>query len=155
MLSHTFGRTIATLVRVAAVAVVVGVGLYAYVAVAGRHILNQTLIAQRDGAPIPANVVLDTRHLSVHMRTAEHFSSLLKDGFTVGPSSLIWEAPFPPGVAYPIEVNEDIGLVCEVYRGAAWRIPCGQLRCAKGDPCRFDAARLNPRQPRLPSAETD
>jgi hypothetical protein len=139
--SKPTGRGVATVTAAVAIVGILPVGLYSYVAGAGRNVLNQTLIAQRDGTSLPANVVFDARHLSEHMQAEGRFAALLKDGFAVGPSTFLWDAPHLLGASYSVEVEDNIGLVCEVYRGKAWRVSCGQLRCVKGDPCRFESAR--------------
>ena len=139
MSSRVVARLAATLVGLVAVAALLGVGVYAYLAYGGRSALNETLMAQRDGTPIPANVVFDSSHLSVHMRAEGRFSKLLRAGFVVSRPTFMWEAPQSLGAAYSIDVKEDIQLVCEVYRGKRWRIFCGQIRCASGDPCWFES----------------
>lgn len=138
--SRAASNLLITLVGAVASVAVLAVCLYGYVLLAGRNALNQTLIAQRDGTSLPANVVFDTCHLSVHMQSEGRFAAVLKGGFAVGRSTFLWDAPHALGASYSIDVNEDIGLVCEVYRGKTWRIFCGQLRCAGDETCRFEAA---------------
>lgn len=131
---------VATVIGTVAIAAVLGAGLYTYVAMSGRSVLNDTLSAQRDGTPMRADVVFETSHLSEHLRAQRGLAALLKDGFAIGRSTFLWEAPQHLGASYSIDVKQDLGLVCEVYRGKAWRISCGQLRCASDDPCRFESA---------------
>jgi hypothetical protein len=128
----------AALLALIALAMVVIVGLYAYLAIGGRIALTDTLMAHRAGTPIPANVLFDTSHFSVHMKAAGRLPKLLKAGFSVGKPMFMWEAPRNLGASYSIDAKEDIQLVCEVYRRKKWLIFCGQLRCANDDPCWFE-----------------
>ena len=140
MASRSTARLSAPLFALGAFAVLLLAGLAAYFAIGSKRVLEDVLIAQRDGKPLPANVELDSTHLSVHTRAEGQLSQALRAGFLVSRRNMMWEALPRLAASYSIDVQDDIDLVCEVYRGKAWLIACGQLRCASGDPCEFETA---------------
>lgn len=133
-------RLSSTLFALGAFAVLLLAGFAAYFAIGSKRVLEDVLMAQRDGKPMPANVEFDSTHLSVRTRAEGQLSQYLSAGFLVSRRNMMWEALPRLAASYSIDIQEDIDFVCEVYRGKAWLIACGQLRCASGDPCEFETA---------------
>lgn len=132
-------RIALVLVAVPLVAVVLVAGYVLFFRVTGQAALNRALAAVADGTPVPADIRLDLGQLSIQLQEPGEFVALLRRGYRVTGGmwrgNELWDFPSPLW-AFDVDVQRDIGLVCETYPGEAWSIYCGQVSC-DDKPCTF------------------
>jgi hypothetical protein len=119
-------------VAVPLVAVVLIAGSVLFFRVTGQAALNRALAAVADGTPVPADIRLDLGHLSIQLQEPGEFAALLRRGYRVTGGMWLgdelWDFASPQW-AFDVDVQRDIGLVCETHPGDAWSIYCGQVSC--------------------------